>query len=453
MGLTVVVLAAGEGRRMRSQIPKVMHYLAGKPIINHVIRLAQELSISPPIVITGHRGEEIRSNFPSENITWVDQKERLGTGHAVAQALKYILKEDTVVVLYGDVPLLRADTLMRMISSIGLCELSYLTTKISNPKGYGRIVRDSDGKFLGIVEDQDADEKQLAISEINTGIVVASGDALARIIPLLAADNSQEEYYLTDCVKLAHELDIKVGTHELLDASEAFGINDQLQRSQAERIYQRRYAETLMSIGTIVSDPDRIDVRGVLKCGNNVSIDINVVFEGNVILEDNVKIGPNCLISNSNIGKGTEVLASCVLNNCKIGEDVTLGPFAHLRPGTSLENKVKVGNFVEIKNSNVGAATKINHLSYIGDSEVGKNANLGAGTITCNYDGANKHKTVIGDEAFIGSGSMIVAPITIGKNATIAAGTTITKDVAEGCLAMGRVEQGNRAGWQRPKKK
>jgi bifunctional UDP-N-acetylglucosamine pyrophosphorylase/glucosamine-1-phosphate N-acetyltransferase len=438
---------------MRSEIPKVMHLLAGKPIISHVIGLAQSLSKSAPIVVTGYRGGDIRANFHAENITWVDQKERLGTGHAVAQALKHISKEDTVVVLYGDVPLLRSATLMQMVSSLGLSELSFMTSKVADPRGYGRILRDSEGHFYGIVEDRDATGKQLAISEINTGIVVASGSALARLTPLLAADNCRQEYYLTDCVKLAHELNIPVGTHELIDATEAFGVNDQAQRSQAERIYQRRYAATLMSSGTAISDPDRIDVRGVIKCGNNVSIDVNTVFEGDVTLGDNVKIGPNCLISDSTIGKGSEVLASCVINDSKIGEDVKVGPFTHLRPGANLENTVKVGNFVEIKNSTLGSGSKAGHLSYVGDSEVGKNANLGAGTITCNYDGANKNKTVIGDDAFIGSGSMLVAPVNIGENATIAAGTTVTEDVAKGHLAIGRVKQESWSGWRRPKKK
>ncbi len=453
MGLAVIVLAAGKGKRMRSEIPKVMHLLAGKPIISHVIGLAQNLSESAPIVVTGYRGGDIRASFHTENITWVDQKERLGTGHAVAQALKHISKEDTVVVLYGDVPLLRSETLMQMVSSLGLSELSFMTSKVADPGGYGRILRDSEGHFYGIVEDQDATGEQLAISEINTGIVVASGSALARTIPLLAADNCQQEYYLTDCVKLAHELNIPVGTYELIDATEAFGVNDQAQRSQAERTYQRRYAGTLMSLGTTISDPDRIDVRGAIRCGSNVSIDVNTVFEGDVTLGDNVKIGPNCSISNSIIGKGSEVLASCVINDSKIGEDVKVGPFAHLRPGAKLENTVKVGNFVEIKNSTLGSGSKAGHLSYVGDSEVGKNANLGAGTITCNYDGANKNKTVIGDDAFIGSGSMLVAPVNIGENATIAAGTTVTEDVAKGHLAIRRVEQESRSGWRRPKKK
>jgi bifunctional UDP-N-acetylglucosamine pyrophosphorylase/glucosamine-1-phosphate N-acetyltransferase len=452
MGLAVIVLAAGEGKRMRSDLPKVLHLLAGRPIISHVIELAQNLSELPPIVVTGYQGDEIRAKFPSENITWVDQKERLGTGHAVAQALKHISKEDTVVVLYGDVPLLRVETLMKMVGCLGLSELSFMTSKVTDPSGYGRVLRDSTSNFVGIVEDQDATEKQLLISEINTGIAVASCAALAQMIPLLADDNSQKEYYLTDCAKLARDLRIPLGTHELIDPSEAFGINDQVQRAQAERIYQRRNAVTLMRSGVTISDPDRIDVRGNIKCGKNVSIDVNSVFEGSVILGDNVRIGPNCLITDSIVGKGSEVFGSCVINGAKVGENALVGPFAHLRPGTHLENTVKVGNFVEIKNSTLGAGSKTGHLSYVGDSEVGKNANLGAGTITCNYDGANKHKTVIGDDAFIGSGSILVAPVSIGENATTAAGTTITKDVAKGDLALRRGQQKSIPGWERPRK-
>ena len=452
MTLSVVILAAGQGKRMRSALPKVLHAVAGKPMIEHVLDVAAKLSAEAPIIIHGYGGEPLMKALDERSIIWIEQSEQLGTGHAVAQALTSIPQDAMVLILYGDVPLLRSETLRRLVSAAEQSGFGLLTIALSDPAGYGRIVRDPDGDIVKIVEHKDASADELDIDEVNTGIMALRGAYLHEWIPQLSNDNAQGEYYLTDCVTLAVGRGLRVASVQAADEGEVLGVNDRIQLAELERIYRQRTARKLMEAGVSLRDPDRIDVRGSLDCGQDVRIDVNVVFEGPVKIGDNVAIGPNNVISDTVIGDNVEILPNCVIESARIGSGARIGPFARVRPEAEIGNGVHIGNFVEVKKSRIGDGSKVNHLSYIGDSEIGCDVNVGAGTITCNYDGAYKHKTVIEDDVFIGSGTQLVAPVTVGKGATVGAGTTVTEDVAPDRLVISRVRQRTVSGWSRPTK-
>ncbi len=452
--LTVVVLAAGQGTRMRSRRPKVLHPLADRPLLAHVLDTAERLQPQRLAVVYGHGGDQVREAFADRpGITWVHQAEQLGTGHAVAQALASLEPKGTVLVLYGDVPLLREETLRELLAARAEAELVLLTARIDDPRGYGRILRDEAGRVQGIVEEKDASEAQRLIDEVNTGVLAAGAEALARWVNALERSNAQGEYYLTDVVALAVAEGLAVATRHPREADEFLGVNDRVQLAHLERRYQRRQAQDLMQLGVTLRDPARLDVRGRVEAGRDVVIDVDVILEGEVVLGDGVEIGPFCHLKDVRLGPGCKVLSHSVLEGVEAGEEVSIGPFARLRPGTNLAARAKVGNFVEIKNAQVGEGSKINHLSYVGDAEVGREVNIGAGTITCNYDGANKHRTIIEDRAFIGSDSQLVAPVRIGEGATIGAGSTITRDAPPHALTLSRVPQKTREGWQRPVKR
>ncbi|MDP2808616.1 MAG: bifunctional UDP-N-acetylglucosamine diphosphorylase/glucosamine-1-phosphate N-acetyltransferase GlmU [Rhodocyclaceae bacterium] len=436
--MNVVILAAGQGKRMRSDLPKVLHPLAGKPMLAHVLDTVRKLanvSMGRICVVVGHGGERVREALPADDIAWVHQEPQLGTGHAVMQALPHLDPAVPTLVLYGDVPLIRAETLDRLLKVSDGDTAALLTVRLDNPHGYGRIVRVG-GHIARIVEEKDADSACRAIDEINTGILVAPTAALARWLPGLSNRNAQGEYYLTDIVALAVAEGMAVDACQPDHAWEVEGINSRAQLARLERIHQRNLAEALMDEGVTLADPARIDVRGELICGRDVTIDVNCVFEGRVVLEDGVTIGPNC-----------------VIRDAVVGPRSVIGPFARLRPGTVLGEDVHIGNFVEVKNSSIADHSKANHLSYIGDATVGSRVNVGAGTITCNYDGANKFRTVIEDDAFIGSDTQLVAPVTVGRGATLGAGTTLTKDAPPDQLTISRQKQLTVAGWKRPVKK
>ncbi|MDO9602494.1 MAG: bifunctional UDP-N-acetylglucosamine diphosphorylase/glucosamine-1-phosphate N-acetyltransferase GlmU [Rhodocyclaceae bacterium] len=456
--MNVVILAAGQGKRMRSDLPKVLHPLAGKPLLAHVLDTAREFPAAKICVVVGRGGEQVRAAFAAPDLAWATQVPQLGTGHAVLQALPQFdavpmhdaetagavpmhdaetagaVPRAPTLILYGDVPLIRAATLRRLIEAAGEGKLALLTAQLDNPHGYGRIVR-VDGKVTRIVEEKDADDAERLIREINTGILVAPGAALARWLPQLGNRNAQGEYYLTDIVALAVAEGMPVVTAHPDAPWETEGINSKAQLAALERIHQRNSAEALMSAGVTLADPARIDVRGELICGRDVSIDVNCVFEGRVVLGDGVRINANCVIQDAVVGAGS-----------------IIGPFARLRPGAVLAEDVHVGNFVEVKNSTIAAHSKANHLAYIGDATVGSRVNVGAGTITCNYDGANKHRTVIEDDVFIGSDTQLVAPVTVGRGATLGAGTTLTRDAPPDQLTVSRPKQISIAGWKRPVK-
>ncbi len=453
MGLEVVILAAGEGTRMRSRLPKVLHDLAGTPLLGHVIATARALEPSRIHVVHGHHGERVRAHFHDAGVEWVEQAERLGTGHAVQQVMPAIASESTVLVLYGDVPLIRPETLRRLLAEVEAHGLAIVTAELEDPSGYGRIVRDGHGGIERIVEHKDASEDERAIDEINTGILAAHAALLSRCLARLDNNNAQREFYLTDVIALAVSEGIAPGSTSPDDNDEILGVNDRAQLAQIESAYQTREAERLMQSGATLRDPARIDVRGTLVTGIDVTIDINCVFEGAVEIGDDVVIGPHCVIRDARIGAGTRIDAHSIIDGADIGKDCRIGPFARIRPETLLAAGVHVGNFVEIKKSEVGRGSKMNHLSYIGDATVGSGVNIGAGTITCNYDGANKHRTVIGDGAFIGSDTQLIAPVTVGAGATIGAGSTITRDAPPGELTLSRNPQRTRPGWQRPVKK
>jgi bifunctional UDP-N-acetylglucosamine pyrophosphorylase/glucosamine-1-phosphate N-acetyltransferase len=433
--VNVVILAAGQGKRMRSDLPKVLHPIAGKPMLVHVLDTARSLGAAKICVVYGHGGETVRQALDAPDLAWAKQEPQLGTGHAVLQALPYIDAAKPTLVLYGDVPLIRAATLRRLMEVAGDDCLALLTAHLEDPHGYGRIVR-VEGQVKRIVEEKDADDAERAIREINTGILVAPPGALTRWLPQLGNRNAQGEYYLTDVVALAAAKGMDIATAHPAAAWETDGINSKAQLARLERIHQRNIAETLMEQGVTLVDPDRIDVRGTLECGRDVFIDVNCVFEGRVALGDGVRIGPNC-----------------VLQDAVVGAQSVIGPFARLRPGTVLAEDVHVGNFVEVKNSTIAAHSKANHLAYIGDATVGSRVNVGAGTITCNYDGANKHRTVIEDDVFIGSDTQLVAPVTVGRGATLGAGTTLTRDAPPEQLTVSRPKQVSVSGWKRPVKK
>jgi bifunctional UDP-N-acetylglucosamine pyrophosphorylase/glucosamine-1-phosphate N-acetyltransferase len=452
MSVNVVILAAGQGKRMYSQLPKVLHALAGRPMIEHVLAAADTLSPRRVCVVYGHGGERVREALAGPELAFARQEPQLGTGHAVQQALPVLSDADTTVVLYGDVPLIRGETLQRLVATAS-GRVAVLTAVLDDPRGYGRIIRGADGRVAEIVEEKDASEAQKAIREINTGLMALPTAKLERWLGQLENNNAQREYYLTDVVKLAQRDGVAVEAVGVSDATETLGVNSRAQLAQLERLYQRACAERLLERGVALADPARIDVRGSLTCGADVYIDVNCVFEGTVSLADGVSIGPNCIIKDVSIAPGTRVEAFSHLDSAAIGANCRIGPYARVRPGTRLAEDVHIGNFVEVKASDIATGSKANHLAYIGDSTVGRNVNVGAGTITCNYDGANKHRTIIEDDVFIGSDTQLVAPVTVRKGATIGAGATITREVPEGALALTRVKQSTIERWRRPAKK
>ena len=450
--MNVVILAAGQGKRMRSDLPKVLHRLGGRPLLAHVLDTARELGAGKICVVYGHGGEAVREALDAADLVWVRQEPQLGTGHAVLQTLTFLDADVPTLVLYGDVPLIGAPTLTRLIEAAG-SGLGVLTEDLDDPGGYGRIVRDGDGNILRIVEERDASDEERTIGEINTGFIAAPTAALRRWLPALGNDNAQGEYYLTDIVRLAIGEGMTVSATQPDEAWEVLGVNSKVQLAELERIHQYRNALLLMEQGVTLLDPDRLDVRGELDCGRDVTIDVNCVFEGRVVLGDGVEVGAHCVLRNAVIGAGTRIAPFSHIEEADAGRGCSIGPYARLRPGTKLGEDVHIGNFVEVKNSTVADRSKANHLAYVGDATVGKNVNVGAGTITCNYDGANKHRTVIEDDVFIGSDTQLVAPVTVGRGATLGAGTTLTEDAPPDKLTITRVKQTTVPGWKRPQKK
>ena len=437
---------------MRSSLPKVLQPLAGKPLLAHVLACADELEADDVCVVYGHGGEAVQSAISNSDVRWVLQAEQLGTGHAVQQAMPETPGDNRVLILAGDVPLLMAKTLSRLLAETPSTGMAVLTVDLDDPTGYGRIVREA-GHVNRIVEQKDASPEQQLISEINTGVILCPGDRLKSWLSNLSNDNSQGEYYLTDVIAMAVADNVEVHGIKADSGAEVMGINDKKQLAEAERALQARRVDELMNEGVGFADPARVDIRGTLKCGKDVFIDINALFEGDVELGDSVHVESNNLIRDSKIGAGTVIHSNCHIESSTTGSDCEIGPFARMRPGAELANKVKIGNFVEIKKSTVADGSKVNHLTYIGDTEIGTGVNVGAGTITCNYDGANKHKTTIGDGAFIGSGVQLVAPVEVGSGATIGAGSTITKFVPNDSLTLERGKQMSIEGWERPVKK
>ena len=455
MALSVVILAAGKGTRMKSDLPKVLHTLANKPIVEHIIDTVESLNCSNINLVYGHGGDLLQAALTEHKLNWCLQAEQLGTGHAVMQAQDNIQDEDDVLILVGDAPLISKQTLEQLIAVKQTCDLALLTVNLDDPTGMGRIIRDgaNDNNITAIVEHKDASEAQRAICEINTGMMIMAGKDLKQWLAKLSNDNAQNEYYLTDVIAMAASEGKCIQSAQPVWAKEVEGINNRSQLAALERAYQLKIAEDLMTQGARLADPARIDVRGNVSVGKDVSIDINAVFEGDVVLGNRVVIGPNCVLKDCDIGDGTVVEAFSHIQQAKLKADCQIGPYARLRPGSDLAQGVKVGNFVEIKKANIGKGSKVNHLSYIGDAQVGESGNIGAGTITCNYDGVNKFKTQIEDGVFVGSNSALVAPITIEKGATVGAGSTITKMVSADQLAIARGKQRNIANWQKPSKK
>ncbi len=451
MSLDIVILAAGQGTRMRSALPKVLHPVAGQSMLGHVISTARALQPRSIQVVIGHGAEQVRQRLVGDELNYVVQAEQLGTGHAVAQALPN-LSAERVLILYGDVPLIEAETLQRLLQKVGPEQLALLTVTLDDPTGYGRIVRDAHGEVQAIVEHKDASAEQKAIREGNTGILAVPGSRIGEWLGRLSNSNAQGEYYLTDVIAMAVADGLRVATEQPQDAMEVQGANDRIQLAELERHYQLRAARRLMAQGVTLRDPSRFDLRGEVSVGRDVLIDVNVVLEGEVVIEDDVQIGPNCVIKDSTLRRGAIVKANSHLDGAVVGEGADCGPFARLRPGSTLGAKAHVGNFVEMKNASLGDGAKAGHLSYLGDAEIGARTNIGAGTITCNYDGANKFKTVMGEDVFIGSNSSLVAPLNLGDGATTGAGSTITADVPAHTLALGRGRQRNIDGWQRPVK-
>ena len=452
MPLSIVILAAGQGKRMRSDLPKVLQPLAGRPLLKHVIDVAQSLDPADVRVVFGHGGDRVREALAGEKVSWVLQAEQLGTGHAVLQAAPDIPPDNLVLVLYGDVPLIRRSTLDELVKLAGDNALSLLTMVVEDPTGYGRVVRDAKGEVQKIVEQKDATKPQLKITECNTGIVAAPARLMRQWLGLLKSDNAQGEYYLTDVIAMAAAEGIKINTLVAPTAGEVLGVNDKVQLAEVEALRRAQVARDLMIAGVTVVDPARLDVRGTLVHASDVFIDVNVVFEGNVTLGNRVRIGPNCVVRDAQIGDDTQVFANCVIENANIGPNCSIGPFSRFRPHSTLAGGVHIGNFVEVKNSTMGAESKANHLAYVGDAQVGSRVNIGAGTIVANYDGANKHRTIIEDDAHTGSNSVLVAPITVGKGATVAAGSTVAMNVPPGKLTLARARQVTIDGWERPTK-
>ena len=451
MPLEIIILAAGQGTRMKSSLPKVLHPMAGRTLLQHVVDTALALEPSAVHVVVGHGGNEVRKSLSDYPLKWVEQREQLGTGHAVMQALPHVGEQSTVLVLYGDVPLIRQSTLEALVSLAGT-GIALLTARVKDPAGYGRILRDEVGLLRGVVEHKDATTEQLAIDEINSGVMAAPAAELRSYLPAVGNDNSQGEYYLPDVLSLAVREGKTVQSCLANSELEILGVNDRLQLNQVEREFQRRQGEQLLLDGVSVADIDRLDVRGRLSAGRDVMIDVNTVFEGEVVLEDGVCIGPNCVLKNVTVGAGAEIHAMSHLEDARVGANCSVGPYARLRPGTELATGARIGNFVETKKAVIGEGSKVNHLSYIGDCDMGAGVNIGAGTITCNYDGANKHNTDMGDNVFVGSNSTLVAPLKIDSDGFVGAGSTVTRAVEKGDLAVSRARQRNIKGWQRPVK-
>ncbi|GIU04203.1 bifunctional UDP-N-acetylglucosamine diphosphorylase/glucosamine-1-phosphate N-acetyltransferase GlmU [Shewanella morhuae] len=451
MALNVVILAAGKGTRMRSDLPKVLHPIAHKSMVQHVIDTAKSLGSDAIQLVYGYGADKLQAALGEQDVQWVLQEEQLGTGHAVAQANPNISDDDTVLILYGDVPLIQQSTLIDLLAARPDNGVAVLTVNLANPMGYGRIVRE-DGKVVGIIEQKDASAEQLLINEINTGIMVAPGKQLKDWLSRLSNNNAQGEYYLTDIIAMAHSDGVAIDTAQPQSAIEVEGANNRVQLAQLERAYQAREAEKLMLAGANLRDPNRIDIRGDVTVGMDVMIDVNVVFEGKVVLGNNVSIGAGAILIDCEIADNAEIKPYSIIEGAKLGVAASAGPFARLRPGAELKQDAHIGNFVEVKKAIIGVGSKAGHLAYLGDAIIGDGVNIGAGTITCNYDGANKHLTVIEDNVFVGSDTQLVAPVTIGKGATLGAGSTITHNVAENELVITRVKQKHLTGWQRPVK-
>lgn len=450
--LNVIILAAGQGTRMKSDLPKVLHPLGNKPLLEHVILTAGRLGASATHVVYGHGGELVKQKLAHVDVNWVPQEQQLGTGHAVEQAMPAVTGNKTILILYGDVPLISQHTLTHLLGEVDDNTMTLLTAVLHDPTGYGRIIRDVSGNVVGIVEQKDAKPEQKNIKEINTGILAVKSDLLRRWLKMLENNNAQGEFYLTDIIAIAAKEGIVIKTVKPALLTEIEGVNNKIHLAELERAYQRQQAERLMLDGVSFKDPARFDLRGELTAGKDVVIDVNVVMEGNVTLGDRVYIAPNCVIKDSHIGSDVTIHPNTIVEQSTVGDGCELGPFARLRPETQLKHHVKIGNFVEIKKSTVEEYSKVNHLSYVGDTTMGKRVNVGAGTITCNYDGAFKHQTVIGDDAFIGSDTQLVAPVAVGEGATIGAGSTITHDAPAGQLTLSRAMQKSRKGWKRPQK-
>ena len=453
MKITTIILAAGKGTRMSSDLPKVLHKIANRPLLRHVYDMSYELNNNAIKIVYGHGANLVRKILADIDVSWVEQKQQLGTGHAVQQVSDQILDSDIVLILYGDVPLLKLATVKGLIANVNDKTLALLTVNLENPKGYGRIVRDSSGKVTKIVEEKDASITEKKIVEGNTGIMAVQGNKLKKWLNQLSNDNAQGEYYLTDIIEMAVADQITIITTQPESVDEVLGVNNRIQLSHLERVYQQEQAITLMERGVTLMDPARFDLRGtIVKLGIDIVCDVNVIIDGENSIGNNVIIGANTHIKNSIIGDNVEILANCIIENSVVGQGSKIGPYARLRPETVLAENVHIGNFVELKKSTVASFSKINHLSYIGDATVGAHVNIGAGTITCNYDGVNKFRTIIEDGAFIGSDTQLIAPVTVGKNATIGAGSTITRDSPENQLTLSRAKQMTLAGWKRPVK-
>jgi bifunctional UDP-N-acetylglucosamine pyrophosphorylase/glucosamine-1-phosphate N-acetyltransferase len=450
--LNIAILAAGQGKRMRSALPKVLHPLGGRPLLAHVLATARKLAAERICVVYGHGGEQVRARFPDPDLAWAPQDPPQGTGHALAQALPHLAPDGVTLVLFGADPLARAQTLQAVVERARNGALSLLTIELDDPTGYGRIVRGADGKVRAIVEQKDATPEQRAIREINTGVMAAPTAAFARWLAAIDNRNASGEYYLTDAIALAVKEGVPVETTQAASVIETLGVNTMRELAQLERLFQRAQADALLDAGVTLADPDRIDIRGTLACGADVSIDVGCVFEGDVRLGDGVAVGANCVLRNVTVGPGTQVAPFTHVDDATIGADCRIGPYARLRPGAALADDVHIGNFVEVKQATLGNGSKANHLAYIGDATIGRNVNVGAGTITCNYDGAYKHQTVIEDDAFIGSDTQLVAPVTVGRGATLGAGTTLTRDAPPGTLTVSRARQTTVPGWERPVK-
>lgn len=451
MPLSVIILAAGKGTRMKSALPKVLHCLANKPLLEHVYDTARKLGAAEIVIVYGHGGEQVLQTCKHFSARWIEQEQQLGTGHAVQQAMPAINPENDVLVLYGDVPLTEVSSLSPMLNNLGT-RLALMTVQLDQPFGYGRIMRDQHNRVCGIVEQKDATPEQEKISEVNTGILAVKAGMLNTLLAQIDNKNSQGEYYLTDIFALAAQQKIEIATYQPAHAYEVEGVNTRAQLATLERIRQRNIASRLMLEGVTLADPARIDVRGEVEIASDVFIDVNVILEGRVKIGSGTRIGANAIITDSVIGENVHIKPNCVIENARIDNAVDVGPFARIRPETHLCEHSRVGNFVEIKKAVIGEHSKVNHLSYIGDAMLGEHVNVGAGTITCNYDGANKHKTIIGDNVFIGSDTQLVAPVSIADNVTIGAGTTVTRNVEQNVLVISRVPQKTVSGWQRPKK-
>ena len=452
MQLNIVILAAGQGKRMCSKLPKVLHPIAGKPWLLHLVNTAQQLKPNKMFIIYGHGGAQVRSTLTNLPVEWVEQKQQLGTGHAVLQAVPQIDNNARVLILVGDIPLISQQTLQTFVQQVPENAVGIVTANMADPTGLGRILRDKNNQVIGIVEDKDATAEQKQIHEISTGIIIAPAEQLKRWLPAIKNNNKQGEYYLPDILPMAISEDIKIHTVSTTMNEEGQGINDRVQLAQLERFHQKQQAKQLMLQGVTLLDPDRFDLRGNAQIAADVTIDVNVILEGEIKIGANSYVGPNCYLRNVKIGENVTIKANTVIEDAVIANDCVIGPFARIRPGTELKDHVHIGNFVEIKKSTIDSNSKINHLSYVGDATIGKSVNIGAGTITCNYDGINKHQTIIEDNVFVGSNSSLIAPITVGENATIGAGSTIKRQAPAGALTVSRSEQRSIPNWPCPKK-